>query len=1212
MYRYPRLFLIAGLSLLAAFACTKKNDFQQKSIEDVTGSVPSLFSIDAYEFDPQGSSDDFAYVSELGWSVSSCPDWVTVQPQSGNEGRTVISIRADINADWSDRSGTLSFKDRSGSIHSIAVSQDCPRLGCSVRSLETDLEPSSGSVPGKGSPEGRFTIPFLWSHASGETEPVEISITSNVNWKITLDNEEWFGLFEEKNGALLTSVTGSGDKVLYINVRKHNFTKEDVGGAKLTLEPYTNDTYSTRIPDSAIANWSMDLSQSHLKFLIGKSSSASDMSHNDLSLDFDELGYVASKSFFEQPLYVDCELPWSVETAHFVKLDNMENGQANSSEQRLVYLQHPETNSRINHTKEALSEEIVFSAIKDGVVVASRSVSVNQAPYVFSLNQHSVSVENGVFLEDGSRCYGLDEGSAPKKYSLTLTTTGEWKVEDLSDDAKQWLEIDPETLSGGEARGTASPDRTIHFWVKKQNLKLEDIVAAIRIRANYDWVVQKEITQLRSECSISQEKFSFDGALSDTGSLSATQLFEDGVTKNLQITSSGPWLLCVDDGGKMTPVLSSAGCRLSVSQDSGFTSASAEKNATIQVGARIVNEGNTDIVTNLYLVSSLHEALPEGDRYGYQPKVIPVTQRRFTFSVNGLEADSAQEIVAYRTAFDDGFVIQSDGNWEITEKPAWADPQPSHAFLSEGDVNKRVYINPEVYGNLENPRSGDIKIRCYYKDIERIITLTLVQDKLSFAVSSNSDAAFVPATNFPYNGSYLNQKSWDYTMDASDELPWTVVFESQNMGLSANHTSTLSGRGSGEFKIYPSYNETQESKDLSFHFETDDSRFSTPVATRSFRLTQSPFVWEDNTINPMTFDALSSLVSGSSKVNFMCSGPWEFQNRPAWLDVSGISFTSDPDFTVRVTPNTAAANVSRSSTVTIRSLIGGYSKSFELSQWQYYFDSNPVNLSFTTLDASDQTVYFQCSGNWHVADANGITVDKTSGSGSISGGQLSLKIHPDDYFEENADRNAYFTIQSDDNTSFTKRVNYTQPKYEFSVSASSIETSGPKDLGTRNIEVTITSGDTWTVNNSNPEVVGVATSGNKAIIAPVANYTQSERSSSIIFESVRGKKNRTVQFRQPAYRFSLSQDSLSISEAGETKSVTVTSDGYWTLSKDASADWLTITVSSGGVGATEVRITATSNVGTSNADRTATLTLKGSDHEDLVRTLTVTQKAAKP
>ena len=1201
---YRHLFLI-GFALAAALACTNKDDYLQPSVQQATGDYPSVFSVDEYSFDSQGSTGIFSYVAEGSWRVSQSPEWLFVSPNQGREGRTLVTISTQLNQDWADRSGTLVFTGGDGQTHSISVTQESPKLGLSVKSVAPGMEERLVHTPARSTPEGKFELPFLWSHAAGRTQPVELTVSSNLFWEMVLDDDSFFTLSTDTEEGL-TAVRGAGGSKVYINAVKNNYSKEDVSGL-VTLKAYTDDSYSQELSSSAVGNWTLDLSQTHLLFLLGLSSDEQEMLPDDLEVSFDELGYAEGSSREQRPISVKCELPWSVTFGTYSRLDDASDGVADEVVTRQLEVFHQATQSHVNPLLEEQVDTMYFRAIDQSGGVAVRKLAVHQKKFIFSASLKELKLDNGVFLEDGTRTYSPGSGSALKKYEMSLTTTGAWRLESLPDAAAQWLEIDPATRSGAAVREQGQAERTVRFWVKQQNLSLEDAVALLKFRPDYPWAEKQ--TQLHADVSVSQGAFQFDARL-ENPELSATQLFSQGVTHPLQITSSGPWKLYAREGNTYRPVSTSDWIQLD--RESGNQSASAAPESEVQLGARAINPGNQSRSTKLYLLSDLHEALPASARQGYAPREISISQRRFTFRVNGSETGSTLQVPAYMKNFDSALQIESDGNWRINSWPEWLSPEQIEASLSQGNVNRNVLLNPNVYADMNASRSGKVSVTCSYPGRSDItLEVNVVQSPLVFKVTGAASQEFHPVSNFEYEGRVLNESSWNYSVEATNDLPWTIVSGNWDMSFIDvdKFVSTFSGEGSlASGKLYPYINSLQDTRRFNFYFETTDPRFGTPVRVGDFRLSQRPFEWGTQAVANMEFDALSTIRQGRAEVSFKCSGPWWIENLPAWATVNGADYMSDPSFTVSVSSNTDLSP--RARTLTVRSAIGNYSKSFTLSQMQYFFDTNPTQtLEFSTIGATDREVTFQCSGPWAVSSTANLQFDQTSGSGNPTGQTLRLRFHPSDYFEESSDRSAYFDIRStmEGTTGYQKRVFYRQPAYVFNLSASSLSLSGPKDVSERSVTVQVSAGETWTAGISNQDVATIATSSSAIRIVPKANYTQSSRSATITVSTEVGKKSKSITLSQPEYRFGTSPASLSFDSNGGEKSLTVTCDGNWTLDVPAAASWLTVTPTSGGSGSVTVKVTAATNKASGASDRSATLTLKGSDNSSLSKTITVTQ-----
>jgi len=1199
--------IVLGWAVLVGAACTNKDDYRQSSVQEATGQYPSLFSVDSFVFDPQGSLGEFSYIANNSWRVSQKPDWLSVTPDSGGEGRAVVKISAGMNNDWEDRSGKIVFAGADGQAHEIDVRQDCPRLAISIDSKPDGLEEVFENNPGKSDPDGLLRIPFLWSHSMGRTEPIALVVTSNLNWEIDLsDNVDFAISVDRQNWG--SSFRGNGDQVIYLNCLNNNYSKEDFNDS-LTLTAYTDDTFETSLSKGAVASWTVDVTQSHLMFLLRVNEG--EWSYDNEELTFDELGFLQGTDMANPSLDIQCELPWNVVSSSFARLDSFSGGAANEQVHRSLRIVHPQNSDKINPSLEEQVDTLFFRAQdQDGGSVAERFVVVKQRPYLFTLDTDSFDLENGVFLEGDTRSFQLD-GQSPKVYTLRLHTTGAWRLDDLDESSAEWLDIDPSTRSGRVVRDAENAWREIRFWVRKQNLRMEDIVAHLQLRPDYDWATTPG--QIHADVPVTQARFDFSVELMDTDDLSATQVFADGVRRSLKVTSSGPWHL------------EKTNSWIHTEKERGNANPGDNSVTEFSVGAEEANPSDQSRSATLYFISDLHEELPASEREDYKRQVVTLVQRRFTFMVNDVEGNSTMVIPAYRKSFDSALKIQSDGNWRINSCPDWMNPAEKSASISGGDVNRNVLLNPNVYGDKTSARTGIVSVTCSYPgrpDITREITVE--QQPLVFSVSGSSAMEFPPVCNFSYNGSLLNPMSWNYAVSATDELPWKIVPE-DNDGFPFCYgdqlISVFSGEGTEESAhLYPYYNESRQSHQYSFHFETADARFSTPVRADggSFRLTQRPYEWDGQAVNNMSFGALSSVLSGNPAIDFVCSGPWVIDNLPSWCaEGQNVDHSSNPSFTLSVQTN-VSNEADRTADITIRSIIGNYTKSFRVSQSRYYFDETPVSdLNFAALDAPNQSVTFTCAGDWSVSSSSGLVLSASSGTGNERGQNLTLRFHPEDYFEESSARESFFEIRStvtsgSESRTYSKQISFHQDAYVFSVSESSIALSSPKDVTSRDISVRLSSGDRWTASCDNTSVVEVSPvsgqSGSGTLkLQPIANFSQSARSALVTLVSERGKKTRTITVSQPEYRFSSSSASVAFEAEGGEQTITITSDGNWTLEKASAANWLTISRTSGGAGTTSVTLTATANSGSGAADRSVNLTLKGADSNTLNKTISVSQ-----
>ena len=151
--------------------------------------------------------------------------------------------------------------------------------------------------------------------------------------------------------------------------------------------------------------------------------------------------------------------------------------------------------------------------------------------------------------------------------------------------------------------------------------------------------------------------------------------------------------------------------------------------------------------------------------------------------------------------------------------------------------------------------------------------------------------------------------------------------------------------------------------------------------------------------------------------------------------------------------------------------------------------------------------------------------------------------------------------------------------------------------------VTVTSNTSWTATSSASWLTLSPASGsnNGTITAVAAANTSSSQRTATITVSANGVSSQTISVTQSgvSYNLTVNPSSLSYTAAGESKTVTVTSNTSWTAT--SSANWLTVSPASGSNNGT---ITAVAAANTSSSQRTATITVSGSG---ITRTISVTQ-----
>ena len=1160
----------------------------------------SVFSIDELTFNPMGDSFTLTYSAESNWTISA-PSWVNVSPSSGRAGTYEITVMATINDSWAERSGEIEVD-----FHRIQVNQPCPYLRVSYEAMsDSTITVSNIPVTGPGVNEGTITAVYAWNHSDqARRRPLRVNVDSNVPWEMIFEEGSELTFFKVdtlNKGTHSFNPKSEPSRVSFdLMATKNNFQNADMETGFL-IRPSLVEGQTRQSLDKAIASYQFDLHQNHLRFLI-------DGLPDTATAAFDELGYVLDESgsiipgIFQKSFMVDCEIPWEVLFldaegnpfgSNFVK-SNIQHGQENS-----LQLEIPK---RCNPSEEQ-REMIVRLSASDGD--ATRDIHVIQRPYIFEIDKDGwadTEFDNGE----------LDTGSGPRVHEIPLRTSGSWTVEVLSSDPA-WLRVDPNT-SGGEASPGKPIEKNIKFWAYSQNLHLKNpAVSYLRFRAQNDQVKDIPITQapflLRAD---------YDP--DDLNNISATRLNE---RKELRLTTSNSWKFTQTNG---SPLVDSDWYTVDVKQGAGATT-----NRLIRVGATSQNPSETSPRNfTMLLTSDLHEAMSsaEKNKWGYAPVRISIGQRPFTFKVNGKAAGASNvmTIHAYEPDFTDYLDVDCDAEWRITERPAWIHPN-----YTSSTTDQDVLLQPDL-NLVKSERTGQVKVQCTWGGNTRIITVDIKQEALVFEVSrvdSKSMTDLDPDINFEDH----KPTSFGFRVVATDKLPWRLI---------SNYSSFVppisSMTGSQTVSVYPTYNSnlndgrtatiriTLDRSADSRITDADESRYSSEY---NWAITQKKYEFDTGDVSTTAaFYALGGLKGGKKSYSFSCSGPWEVSYCPSWMHLRSNAQVitggdSNPNFELVPDPNLELYDRG-SSRVTIRSKIGGYTKSITVSQDAYQYKIISGNsIQFETVSPTAATIKFRSSGDWELqgASASDWNFKPASGKGNDNGQVISVTVNPGDYLNINADRRGTVKLVSSyGGQSFsTEEISLFQPKYQFSVNTSSVSFSSPfqKECASQAVSVTCT-GDWTATATANDNWVAISNGsgkGNGTFSIGVAkdNLTTNELNAIVtVTTTYKGQKvhETNINVAQSAYVFSLGKISHQFPNSGQglTEKISISCSGDWVVTKTKDDDDMIASFTPSGKKNGTISITANANSGKSAKDKTATLQVKCENSNNLVQTITLTQK----
>jgi hypothetical protein len=187
------------------------------------------------------------------------------------------------------------------------------------------------------------------------------------------------------------------------------------------------------------------------------------------------------------------------------------------------------------------------------------------------------------------------------------------------------------------------------------------------------------------------------------------------------------------------------------------------------------------------------------------------------------------------------------------------------------------------------------------------------------------------------------------------------------------------------------------------------------------------------------------------------------------------------------------------------------SKSFNVTQAKYKFDSTPLSFSIGALNEQNTSFDFDmvCSGNW---SANDIPYWLTVSPNSGKGGTIKVSLRPANNTEQNA-RTANVRFVSSDNNYLTKTVTITQQAFIFQTDI----TSKTVDSAASSFNCTVKCTAGWKVSTNQSWLKVDKTTGNKNGTFKVTvdrNTSKSQRKGEITVTSDYGNLKSTITVTQ--------------------------------------------------------------------------------------------------
>lgn len=414
-----------------------------------------------------------------------------------------------------------------------------------------------------------------------------------------------------------------------------------------------------------------------------------------------------------------------------------------------------------------------------------------------------------------------------------------------------------------------------------------------------------------------------------------------------------------------------------------------------------------------------------------------------------------------------------------------------------------------------------------------------------------SQAAATPYINVSQSNITLKGTACTATFNITSNCSYTVTNDADWLTLSQKDNS---------FVLNATANETSQYRTTTILFSYN----GIGQASNKIVVTQAPA-----SINASTKTLKFENTAGEIKVEVTSESKWTASTSYSWINVtpnSGEAGTSS--ITISVSPNTS---VDERTGYVILSIGSEERIQIPIKQRGIYIETDKSQFDF---EASSGTQMFQVNSNtsWQVSSIpSWIKVDKTSGTGN-SVIKVTVEDNPN-----TTERNGEFVI-SQPGLSAMATVKVHQKGKTFDVAVTTLTFNDKAESQT----ITIATDGTWRAYSSaewikvSPET---ATGNSTLTITVQENATDGERSGSV--NILMGDASATVAIVQKGKYFTIDNSLLDFTSKGGDLKVTLTTNAPWSVRKDDTANWLSISPTNGTDNAT-VKVTASDNASVNN------------------------------
>jgi len=335
------------------------------------------------------------------------------------------------------------------------------------------------------------------------------------------------------------------------------------------------------------------------------------------------------------------------------------------------------------------------------------------------------------------------------------------------------------------------------------------------------------------------------------------------------------------------------------------------------------------------------------------------------------------------------------------------------------------------------------------------------------------------------------------------------------------------------------------------------------------------------TVTPTSLTYASA--AGTQPVNVTSTQtPWKLENGIEWISLSPTSGTASGTISVGVSENTAGDEVRT----------GIFYLKADVSDWKYeapisvtqagatpYINLSKTEFDLTGAENSDKvTVSSNCT--WEISASDSwITANK-------SGNSISISLPSN---ETNTYRTGTISVVHTGTKNASAKITIRQAPSSITASTESLTFNNTAG----SVSLTVNSEASWTASSASSWIEVTPTSGQAGTstmtVSVSPNPSTSERTGYVIL-SIGSDQRIQIPVRQRGIYVEVDKTSLTFAAAGQSQTVTVSSNTSWVVLDSPS--WINISKTSGNGDAT-ITITASNNASTSSRSATIKVTQEG-------------------